>query len=107
MSNYPNEPTIHKSIKQFFTFVEEYSEREDFDDSIDNWDESEKGEKHPYFQNLEAFENVKTFLKESYELAFGNDAINRDWHPDAVIEKLTSFSDKALKYEEENDQLLP
>ena len=100
MSNYPNEPTIHESIKQFFTFVEEYSEREDFDDSINNWDEAEEGEKHPYFKDLEAFEYVKTFLKEAYELAFGEDAINRDWHPDAVIEELTSFSDKALEFDE-------
>ena len=98
--SYPDNPTIHESIKQFFTFVEEYSEREDFDDSIENWDEAEEGKKHPYVQNLEAFKNVETFLKESYELAFGNDAINRDWHPDAVIEELTSFSDKALKFDE-------
>lgn len=100
MSNYPNEPTIHESIKQFFTFIEEYSEREDFDDDIENWDEAEEGEQHPYFQNLAAFEYVKTFLIEAYDLAFGEDAINKDWHPDAVIEELTSFSDKALKYDE-------
>ena len=47
MSNYPDEPTIHESINQFFNFVEEYSEREDFDDDIENWDEAEKGEQHP------------------------------------------------------------
>ena len=100
---YPNEPTIHESINQFFDFVEEYKEREDLDDSIDNFDESEEGEKHPYFQNLEAFENVKTFIEEAYEVAFGDDAINRDWHPDAVIERLKTFSDNALKYEEGED----
>jgi len=103
MSNYPDEPTIHESINQFFNFVEEYSEREDFDDDIENWDEAEKGEQNPYFQNLEAFENVKTLIKEAYDLAFGEDAINKDWHPDAVIEELTSFSDKALKYDEGED----
>jgi len=97
---YPNEPTIHESIKYFFTFIEEYSEREDFDDSIENWDEEEEGEQHPYFQNLEAFEHVKNFIEEVYEIAFGDDAINRDWHPDAVIEELSSFSDKALKFDE-------
>ena len=98
--SYPDEPTIHESINQFFDFVEEFSQREDFDDSIENWDEEEEGEQHPYFQNLEAFENVKKFIEEAYEIAFGDDAINRDWHPDAVIEELTSFSDKALKYDE-------
>jgi len=103
MSNYPNEPTIHESINQFFDFVEDYSEREDFDDDIANWDEAEEGEPHPHLRNLEAFENVKTFIKEAYDLAFGEDALHRDWHPDAVIEELTSFSDKALKYDEGED----
>ena len=98
--SYPDNPTIHESIKQFFTFIEEYSEREDFDDSIDNWDEDEEGEQHPYFKDLEAFENVKNFIEEVYEIAFGEDAINKDWHPDAVIEELSSFSDKALEFDE-------
>ena len=97
---YPDEPTIHESINQFFNFVEEFSQREDFDDAIENWDEAEEGEPHPYLQSLEAFENVKKFIEEAYEIAFGDDAINRDWHPDAVIEELTSFSNKALKYDE-------
>ena len=102
--SYPDEPTIHESIDRFFTFVEEFSEREDFDDSIENWDEEEEeGEQHPYFQDLEAFENVKKFIEEAYEIAFGDDAINRDWHPDAVIEELKRFSDKALKYDEGED----
>ena len=101
--SYPDEPTIHESINQFFNFVEEFSQREDFDDAIENWDEAEEGEPHPYFQSLEAFANVKKFIEEVYEIAFGDDAINRDWHPDAVIEELTSFSDKALKYEESED----
>ena len=98
--SYPDNPTIHESIEQFFTFVEEYSEREDFDDDIENWDEAEEGEQHPYFQNLEAFQKVKTFIEEVYEIAFGEDAINKDWHPDAVIEELASFSDKALQFDE-------
>ena len=98
--SYPDKPTIHESIKQFFTFVEEYSEREDFDDSIENWDEEEEGEQHPYFQNLEVFEHVKTFIEEVYEIAFGDDAINRDWDFEAVIEELKSFSDKALQFDE-------
>ena len=97
---YPTNPTIHESITQFFTFIEEYSEREDFDDSIDNWDEDEEEEQHPYFKDLEAFENVKNFIEEVYEIAFGEDAINKDWHPDAVIEELSSFSDKALEFDE-------
>tara|TARA_B100000965_G_scaffold397974_1_gene415320 strand:+ start:723 stop:1049 length:327 start_codon:yes stop_codon:yes gene_type:complete len=98
--SYPDEPTIHESINQFFDFVEEFSEREDFDDEIENWDKAEEGELHPYLQSCKAFVNVKKFIEEAYEIAFGDDAINKDWHPDAVIEELKSFSDKALKYDE-------
>ncbi len=101
--SYPDEPTIHESINQFFTFIKEFSEREDFDDAIENWDEAEEGEPHPYFQSLAAFQNVEKFIKETYEIAFGDDAINRDWHPDAVIEELKKFSDKALKYDHGED----
>jgi len=101
--SYPDNPTIHESINQFFNFVEEYSEREDFDDDIENWDEDEEEEQHPYFQNLEAFEHVKTFIEEVYEIAFGAEALNRDFSPEEVIDKLQSFSDKALKYEESED----
>lgn len=81
--SYPNKPTVHKSLQQFFTFYENYSTREDVED-ID----------------VAAFETVKKFIEDAYELAFGDDAINRDWHPDAVIEELKSFSDKALAYDE-------
>ena len=73
--SYPDEPTIHESINQFFTFIEKYPE----------------------------FKNVTTFIEEVYEIAFGDDAINRDWHPDEVIKELESFSDKALKYDERED----
>lgn len=98
-----NEPTIDDdSINRFFVFIKEYKEREDLDDEIENWDEAEEEEKHPYFQNLEAFEDVKTFIEGVYEIAFGADAINKVWsyEPDEVIGKLKEFSDNALKYEE-------
>ena len=96
MSNYSNEPTIHESIKQFFAFYENYSTRDDIDEALrlGNIDEN-----HPYFDDLKAFETVKTFLEEAYEIAFGDNAINRDFSPKEVIEELKSFSDKALKYD--------
>ena len=95
---YPKEPTIHESIEQFFTFYESYSTREDVEEAIalGNIDGD-----HSYFKDVAAFETVKKFIEDAYELAFGDDAINRDWHPDAVIEELKSFSDKALAYDEE------
>ena len=93
---YPNEPTVHESLQQFFTFYENYSTREDVEEAIalGNIDGD-----HSYFKDVAAFETVKKFIEDAYELAFGDDAINRDWHPDAVIEELKSFSDKALKYD--------
>jgi len=83
--SYPNEPTIDESINQFFVFIKDYKEREDLDDSK---------------ENIKAFENVKTFIEEAYQVAFGENALNRDFHPDAVIEELKTFSHNALKYEE-------
>ena len=101
--SYPNDPTIHESIKQFFVFYENYSTKEDLEHiekeiSLGNIDEND-----PYFKDLEAFKNVATFIEEVYEIAFGDEALNRDFSPEEVIEKLQSFSDKALKYDEGED----
>ena len=73
----------NESIQHFFSFYNSgnYSTREDIEEEL-------------------AFKTVKDFIEKAYELAFGDDAINRDWHPDAVIEELKKFSDKALKYDE-------
>ena len=97
---YPNEPTIHESIKQFFTFYENYATREDMDRDI-YLGNLEKND--PYFKSLDAFENVINFIEEAYEIAFGDEALNRDFSPEEVIEELQSFSDKALKYDEGKD----
>tara|TARA_B100000927_G_C16467712_1_gene470334 strand:- start:295 stop:582 length:288 start_codon:yes stop_codon:yes gene_type:complete len=40
------------------------------------------------------------FIEEVYEIAFGDNAINRDFAFDEVIEKLREFSDNALIFEE-------
>ena len=97
---YHNEPTIHESIKQFFTFYENYATREDMNRDI-YLGNLEKDD--PYFKRLDAFENVINFIEEAYEIAFGDEAINRDFSPEEVIEELQSFSDKALKYDEGKD----
>jgi len=98
--SYPNDPTIHESINQFFSFYENYSTREDVwrDISLGNIDEDDI-----YFKDIEAFQNVINFIKEAYEIAFGDEALNRDFSPDDVIDELQSFSDKALKYDEGED----
>jgi len=58
-----------------------------------------------YIKNIYDFEQVKTkdqFIEEVYEIAFGDDAINRDYSMPEVLERLMEFSDNALKWEETN-----
>ena len=43
------------------------------------------------------------FIEAVYEIAFGDDAINRDYSMPEVLERLMEFSDNALKWEEIND----
>ena len=40
------------------------------------------------------------FIEEVYELAFGDNAINRDFTQEEVIAELKKFSDDALKWED-------
>ena len=44
--------------------------------------------------------NNKEFIEEIYEIAFGDNAMNRDFDFEEVIERIQEFSDNALKYEE-------
>ena len=46
---------------------------------------------------------VKTpeaFIEEVFEIAFGDNAINRDYSMGEVLDRLMEFSNNALKYEE-------
>ena len=43
------------------------------------------------------------FVEEVYELAFGDDAINRDYSMGEVLDRLRQYSDDALKWEEQED----
>ena len=43
---------------------------------------------------------LNTFLEKTFEIAFGDNAISRDFTMKEVIEKLQEYSDNALKYEE-------
>jgi len=40
------------------------------------------------------------FIEEIYELAFGDNAINRDFTQEEVISELKKFSDDALKWDD-------
>jgi len=41
------------------------------------------------------------FVEEVFEIAFGDNAINRNYSYDEVIDQLLEFSNHALKYEEQ------
>ena len=47
--------------------------------------------------------NKDQFIEEIYEIAFGDNAINRDFDFEEVIERIQEFSDNAFKYEEGED----
>ena len=47
--------------------------------------------------------NDKEFIESVFEIAFGDNAINRDFSRDDVIKELKRFSDLALEYEENID----
>ena len=40
------------------------------------------------------------FIEEVYEIAFGDNAINRDFGFEEVLQELLRFSDEALKWED-------
>ena len=42
----------------------------------------------------------EAFIEEVFEIAFGDNAINRDYSMGEVLDRLMEFSDNALKYEE-------
>ena len=45
----------------------------------------------------------QAFIEEVFEIAFGDNAINRDYSMGEVLDRLMEFSNNALKYEEEED----
>ena len=42
----------------------------------------------------------EAFIEEVFEIAFGDNAINRDYSMGEVLDKLMEFSNNSLKYEE-------
>ena len=43
----------------------------------------------------------KEFVEDVFEIAFGDNAINRDFSYEEVLERLREFSDKALENDDE------
>jgi hypothetical protein len=44
------------------------------------------------------------FIEKVFEIAFGDDAINRDYTKQEVLDVLMEFSDNSLKWEERNEE---
>ena len=49
--------------------------------------------------------NNTQFIEQIYEIAFGDDAINKGYSQEDVIERLFDYSNDALKYEELVDNI--
>ena len=77
-------------IQHFLSFYYNYATREDMDREIAYGNIEED---HPYFKDLEAFETIKKFIENAYEIAFGDDAINRGFTTTDVIDQLKELSD--------------
>jgi len=77
-------------IQHFRSFYKNYATREDMDRVIANGNLEEDD---PYYKDLEAFETVEKFIENAYEIAFGDDAINRGFTTTDVIDQLKELSD--------------
>ena len=84
-------------IKHFLSFYNNYATREDMNREIANGNIKAD---HLYFKDLEAFESVKDFIEKTYEIAFGDDAINRSFTITDVLDQLKELSDNYSENEE-------
>ena len=48
-------------------------------------------------------QNSQQFIEEVFEIAFGDDAMNRNYSMGEVLDRLMEFSDDALRYNGELD----
>ena len=87
-------------IKHFLSFYDNYATREDMDREISNGNIEED---HPYFKDLEAFETVKQFIEDVYEIACGDHAINRGFTTTDIIDQLKELSDNYPENYKEED----
>ena len=51
-------------------------------------------------KNVHGLENVYDFISDVYELAYGDDAINKDYSSEEVLETLRGYSEDALSYDQ-------
>ena len=91
---------MNDPIKNFLSFYDNYANREDMEREIANGNIEED---HPYFKDLEAFESVKQFIEKTFEIAFGDDALNRNFTITDVLDQLKELSDNYPENYNEED----
>ena len=67
---------------------------------LKQWEVGTEGETYDF---MDMFQNPKQFIEEVFEIAFGDNAINRDYSMGEVLDRLMEFSDDALRYNGELD----
>ena len=66
---------------------------------LKQWEVGTEGETYDFGY----VQSPKQFIEEVFEIAFGDNAINRDYCMGEVLDRLMEFSDDALRYNGELD----
>ena len=66
---------------------------------LKQWEVGTEGETYDFGY----VQSPKQFIEEGFEIAFGDNAINRDYSMGEVLDRLMEFSDDALRYNGELD----
>ena len=66
---------------------------------LKQWEVGTEGETYDFGYD----QSPKQFIEEVFEIAFGDNAINRDYSMGEVLDRLMEFSDDALRYNGELD----
>ena len=61
---------------------------------LKQWEVGTEGETYDFGY----VQSPKQFIEEVFEIAFGDNAINRDYSMGEVLDRLMEFSDDALRY---------
>ena len=85
---------MNDPIKHFLSFYDNYANREDMEREIANGNIEE---------DLETFESIKDFIENVYEIAFGDDALNRNFTITDVLDQLKELSNNYPENYNEED----
>ena len=83
--------TIQETMfQQFFSFIDTYANDEQLMEDIDLGNVEDDD---PRLEDINALNEAKEFIEKVYEIAFGDDAINRGFTTTDVIDQLKELSD--------------